>query len=206
ALLLRTRTGLGQHLDISMLESMLATDDYVHLALDGVRENDGVVVNEVWDVVGGPIVIAGDFRWVWQRMHATHGLVDGTPAGAPVAEKAKHRHAAIAAFFAGFSQRADLLSALEKADLAYGEIKDTATALRARSVQARGVVVEIDDRGGGTRKVVQSPYRFSDAQSGVAGPAPRRGEHNAEVLREWLALGEGEIEALASNGTMLKEN
>ncbi|MFI5306303.1 MAG: CaiB/BaiF CoA transferase family protein, partial [Polyangiales bacterium] len=47
ALLLRTRTGLGQHLDISMLESMLATDDYVHLALDGVRENDGVVVNEV---------------------------------------------------------------------------------------------------------------------------------------------------------------
>jgi CoA:oxalate CoA-transferase len=206
ALLLRTRTGLGQHLDISMLESMLATDDYVHLALDGVRENDGVVVNEVWNIVGGPIVVAGDFRWVWQRLHATHGLVDGTPAGASVAEKATHRHAAIATFFAGFSERAELLVALDQADLAYGEIKDTATALRASTLQARGAIVEIDDRGGGTRKVIQSPYRFSDAQSGVAGPAPRRGEHNVEVLRQWLALGDTEIQALAANGTTLSES
>jgi crotonobetainyl-CoA:carnitine CoA-transferase CaiB-like acyl-CoA transferase len=205
ALLMRVRTGRGQHLDISMLESMLATDDYVHLALDGLRESEGVVVNEVWNVAGGPLVIAGDFRWVWQRMHATHGLVDGAPEGASIAEKAERRHAAVAAFFAKLTERADVLRALEQADLAYGEVKDTATALRAPALQARGAIAEVDDRQGGTRKVIRSPYHYSDATSGVAGPAPRRGEHNAEVLREWLALADDEITALASSGAMLAE-
>src|SRR5262249_29598338 len=50
---MRDRTGRGQHIDISMLESMLATDDYTHLALDGVLEASRVVTNEIWHVVGG---------------------------------------------------------------------------------------------------------------------------------------------------------
>ncbi len=48
------------------------------------------------------------------------------------------------------------------------------------------MVVEVDDRAGGTRPVVQSPYRFSEAEAGIRRPAPWKGEHNAEVLLEWL--------------------
>jgi crotonobetainyl-CoA:carnitine CoA-transferase CaiB-like acyl-CoA transferase len=53
--------------------------------------------------------------------------------------------------------------------------------------------VQIDDRAGGTRPVVQSPYRFSAAQSGVRKGAPWHGEHNAEILRDWLQMDEGEL-------------
>jgi crotonobetainyl-CoA:carnitine CoA-transferase CaiB-like acyl-CoA transferase len=205
ALLMRGRTGHGQHVDISMLESMVATDDYVHLALDGIREKDGVVVNEIWNVAGGPIVIAGDFRWVWQRLHATFGLVDPAPADAPIPVKAQKRHEAVAAFFATLTDREQVVGALQRADLPFGEVKDTATALRSPSLVARGAVVQIDDRAGGTRPVIRAPYRFSDAHSGVRAGAPFRGEHNRDVLREWLELDAPAIAALEASGVLLAE-
>jgi CoA:oxalate CoA-transferase len=205
ALFMRERSGRGQHIDISMFESMLATDDYAHLALDGARAEDGVVVNEVWDVVGGPVVLAGDFRWVWQRLHAVFELQDPTPVGGSIADKATHRHAAVAAFLATFTDRSALLAALEKAGLAFGEVKDSAAAMRSPTLAARGAVAQIDNRAGGTRSVIQSPYRFSAAESGARAVAPRRGEHNRDVLREWLGLGEAEIDALVADGTLLAQ-
>jgi crotonobetainyl-CoA:carnitine CoA-transferase CaiB-like acyl-CoA transferase len=205
SLSMRARTGRGQHVDISMLESMLASDDYAHLALDAARTENGVVVNEVWDIPGGPIVIAGDFRWIWQRLHATFDLVDTSPPGATIAQKSEHRHAAVAKFFAGFSERAPLLAALAQADLAFGEIKDSAAALQSPALHARGAVASVDNRAGGARKVINSPYRYSDAHSGAHGVAPYRGEHNRAVLREWLALSDADVDALVARGVLLDE-
>jgi len=206
AVVMRQRTGRGQHVDIAMVDTMVATDDYVHLALDGVREEAGVVVNEVWDVVGGPILIAGDFRWIWRQLHETHGLKDPTPEGASIEVKSRCRHQAVADFFAGFDDRGALLQALSRANLAVGEIKPTSQALQSTTLEARGSIASVSDRAGGSRRVVQSPYRYSDAQSG-ANPegAPRRGEHNWAVLRAWLSLPDDEIAALETAGTLLSE-
>jgi crotonobetainyl-CoA:carnitine CoA-transferase CaiB-like acyl-CoA transferase len=205
ALLMRERSGRGQHIDISMLESMLATDDYTHLALDGVEEGAGVVSNEIWDAVGGPIVLAGDFRWVWRCLEETYQLKDTTPEDASIPVKSEHRHRVVTEFLGGFSDRAELLRALDKAGLAYGEVKNTATALRSPTLAARGAVVRVDDRQGGTRAVIQSPYRFSNAVSGTRGLASYRGEHNGEVLRDWLELSEQEVTALHGAGVLLTE-
>jgi crotonobetainyl-CoA:carnitine CoA-transferase CaiB-like acyl-CoA transferase len=205
ALMMRTRTGRGQHVDISMLESMVATDDYMHLALDGVPEADGVITNETWDVVGGPIVIAGDFRWVWRQLQDTFSLEDPAPGDAPIADKARLRREAVKAFFARFTEREAVVAALAKADLPYGEVRRTMDALRSPTLAARGAIMQVDDRGGATRPVIRSPYHFSEAASGVAGPAPRRGEHNREVLREWLALSDAEQQALEAANVLLAE-
>jgi len=69
----------------------------------------------------------------------------------------------------------------------------------------RGSFVEVDDRAGGVRPVAQSPYRWSAARSGVKGPAAYRGEHNAEVLAEWLGKSAEEAQALSSRGIMSSE-
>ncbi len=207
ALVMRDRTGRGQHVDIAMYDSMLATDDYAHLALDGVSEGKGVVVNEVWDVVGGPILIAGDFRWVWRRIHERHGVADPTPPGASIPEKSRHRHEAVGAFFASFDDRDKLAQALDEADLAWGEVRETASAFDSPTARARGARAQVDDRAGGTRPVVQSPYRFSDAHSGAdPGGAPLRGEHNRAVLGEWLELPEAEVDRLLESGVLLAES
>lgn len=49
---------------------------------------------------------------------------------------------------------------------------------------------------------MQSPCRFSNAQSGVRGRAGRQGEHNREVLEDWLGWPADEIDALTGGGAL----
>jgi CoA:oxalate CoA-transferase len=188
ALHLRQRTGQGQHIDLAMLDAMVATDDYVHMALDGEPLPHGIV-NDVWEVASGHIVIAGDFRWVWRQLN----------------EKIAHRRRAAAAYLRSFPDRPSLLAALDRADLAWGDVKPSSEAIASPTMAARSSLVPVDDRAGGTRRVVQSPYRFSDAISGIRGTAPRRGEHNRQVLGEWLGASAAEVARLSDAGVLLSE-
>ena len=192
ALLMRERTGRGQRVRISMLESMLATDDYAHHALDGspvVR-----LGGEVWDAPGGPVMIAGEFRFLWRQLSRLRGVTDPSPAGSDLATRIPHRRAAVGAWIASRPDRATLLAELEAVGVAWGDVRSTTAAFDAPA--GRGAFAVVDDRGGGTRRVVQSPYRLSAARSGVRGGAPRRGEHNIVVLAEWLGLEEADIAGL----------
>ena len=203
ALYLRERTGHGQHLDIAMLDSMLVTDDYANFALDEIPLIRGG--GEVWDAPGGPIMITGDFRIIWKLLVGHHGVVDPTPAGAPLADKIRLRRQAAADFFASFPDRRALIDALDAVNLAWGDVRSNADAFRSPTARSRGVVAHVDDRGGGSRPVVQSPYRFSDARSGaVHGPA-YRGEHNHGVLEHWLGASAEEIAKLEESGVLHAE-
>ena len=48
AIIMRERTGLGQHIDIAMIDATLATDDQVHYALDD-SEDTAPLKNDVWE-------------------------------------------------------------------------------------------------------------------------------------------------------------
>jgi CoA:oxalate CoA-transferase len=203
ALRVRDATGIGQHIDIAMVDTLLVCDDYVFWTLDGRDAPRGG--GEIWDAPGGPIIVMGDFKWVWKCANERLGLADPTPPGASVGEKVAARRGAWASFVSGFADRPSLLAALDRANLAWGDVRPTSEALESPTVQHRRTVVEIDDRVGGTRRVVQSPYRFSRSESGVTGPAPRRGEHNAEVLTEWAGLDDATVEGLVGAGVLLDE-
>ena len=204
ALHMRERTGKGQHIDIAMLDAMLATDDYAHFSLDEVPTLRGG--GEIWDAPGGPIMITGDFRDIWRILVRKFGIVDPTPAGAALSEKIRLRRETAAGFFREFADRASLVAALDGVNLAWGDVRSTATAFASPTARARGTVAAVDDRGGGTRPVVESPYRFSDAESGVARGAGHRGEHNREVLAEWLGASPDEITKLEEAGVLLAED
>lgn len=203
ALLMRERTSKGQWIDMSMLDSMLCTDDYVHHAADQsavVRQG-----GEFWGAPGGPVLLAGDFRYIWRQASTVHRLADPSPPGADIPTKAAARRAAVADWLSGFPDRPALVAALDAANIPWADVVDHRRALDTPQAAARGVSAVVDDRGGGERRVVQSPYRFSDADAGVAGPAPFRGEHNDEVLREWLGMTEVELAELSSTEALLSE-
>jgi crotonobetainyl-CoA:carnitine CoA-transferase CaiB-like acyl-CoA transferase len=153
---------------------------------------------EVWEAPGGLIMITGDFRVIWKLLVRHLAVVDPTPEGASLADKIRLRREAAARFFRSFEDRAKLTAALDSVNLAWGDVRSTADAYRSPTASARGVVAQVDDRGGQTRPVVQSPYRFSQARSGVAGGAAYRGEHNREVLEQWLGASSEEIAELES--------
>lgn len=203
ALHLKNQTGVGQHIDIAMVDAMVATDDQTHYHLEDSSVMNGA--SEVWDATGGPVIIAGDFRHIWRQFNEVLGVADPTPEGAELEEKIRLRREAAADYLTSFDSREALTAALDKARLAWGNVNTTRDFLReSPTVAARGSIVEIDDRAGGTREVYQSPYRFSNASSGVRGGAPHQGEHNQSVLNEWLSMSAEEIRQLESDGVLAR--
>ncbi len=205
ALRVRDETGVGQHIDIAMVDTFLANDDHVQWAFDGVERHPGGG-GEIWTGVGGPIMVMGDFKWVWKCAHEILGLEDPTPPGADLDTKIRARREAWADYLVSFGDRTAMLVALDRANLAWGAVKSAREALASPTLRHRGTLVEVDDRVGGTRKIVGSPYRFSHSDAGVSGPAPLRGEHNRQVLEEWIAMDSRDIDALKSAGVVLEEH
>jgi crotonobetainyl-CoA:carnitine CoA-transferase CaiB-like acyl-CoA transferase len=204
ALHLRQRTGRGQHIDIAMLDTMLVTDDYANFAADQIPLVRGG--GEVWEATGGPIMIVGDFRMIWKLLVKTHRLVDPTPADADLTTKIHSRREAVARFYKSFSSRSELIAALDAVNLAWGDIRTSADAFKSPTAKTRGSLADIDDRCEGTRPVVQSPYHFSDAKSGLRGSAAYRGEHNRDVLTRWLGARPEEIDQLTQDGVLHAES
>lgn len=203
ALRLRDRTGTGQHIDLAMHDAMLATDDYAHYALD-----DEPIVRlggRVFEAHGGPILLAGEMKFLWAALSRTHAIDDPAPGPVPIPDKARLRRAAIESWIATFADRGELKAALDAARVPWGDVNSTAAAFASPTANDRRSVVEVDDRAGGRRRVVQSPYRFSAATSGARGFAAYRGEHNADVLTAWAGYTDAEVAALETSGVLVAE-
>jgi hypothetical protein len=182
ALRLRDRTGTGQHIDLSMLEAMLATDDYTHYSIDEhpVRPARG----EVWPAPGGPILISADRRYLWRQLKTCFGVADPDP-DAPLEDKLHARARVMAGWFAAHPDRDALKRDLEAARLAWADIRHAGDVLAAPSVAGRDTIVEVTDGDGEKRSVARMPYRFSAAASGPVRGVPEPGEHTDAVLRDW---------------------
>lgn len=204
ALYRREQTGEGDHIDIAMIDAMLATDDHLHVALEPEDEEpESAQRSEVWETAAGPLMISGDLRWIWKQLTAHYGIEDPTPPGATLDEKIAARNAAARAFLAGLPDRAAVVEAMDRMNLAYGEVKTSRRGVaESPTLQARESIVEVSDRAGGTRKVFRSPYRFTRSESGVRGHAPHRGEHNRSVLADWLQLESTAIAELEAGGVL----
>ncbi|MBL4682651.1 MAG: CoA transferase [Pseudomonadales bacterium] len=200
----RHRSGQGQHIDIAMVDAMLATDDQTHYYLDDVDVN--TAASEVWDATGGAIILAGDFRYIWQQAVTSMGVKDPTPMGASLPVKIKCRRDAFSDYLNSHDDRDTLVAQLDKANLAWGNVFESITYLQdSPTLKHRNSIVAVDDRHGGTRPTFQSPYRFSDAPSGVRAGAPFQGEHNNSILTEWLNMSPKEIETLTENKVLVSE-
>ena len=206
ALRVAEQTGEGQHIDMCMLDAFLATDDASHVGLDDLRYT--AAGGLVWKGVDGPVLTAGDFRWIWKQLHQVHGLEDNAPPNSDIPTKREYREQAINSFLSSFASRAEMYEALDACNLAWGDIKTTAEAYESPTAQFRGSSVAVNARDGSTRRVAQTPYRFSKSQSGLSSNAvaPYRGEHNSEVLNDWLGVSHHEVNALLEAGVLLEQN
>jgi len=188
ALYAREHSGVGQHIDMAMVDASLVTDDQMHYALEDSYETRGGN-SEIWQTAGGAILVAGDLRYIWSLLVEHFQLTDPAPTGADLAQKIRLRRAAVQEFFQQTcTDRDAVIQALTRMNLAWGDVRDPRQAPQLPTAQHRVSFAQVDDGAGGLRDIVQSPYRYSDAPSGVKGRAPHQGEHNAQVMQDWLGL------------------
>lgn len=181
----RGRSGRGQCIDVSMLETMLA-----------------LLVNEVQDAqfdepllrkplygplrtADGYVMAAAASDKTFRDLSAAAGrpeLVDDPRFNAylPRREHWDAYLAEIEKWSAGLSTAA-CLEALERFGVPASPYRTVAQALADPQLAHRGALASVQDRAGGFQ-VVNPPFRMSDAEIGVGPWSPDLGQHTAEVL------------------------
>jgi crotonobetainyl-CoA:carnitine CoA-transferase CaiB-like acyl-CoA transferase len=189
----RQQSGRGDHVEIAMVDATIVTNDGMHSALEGLKVG---VTNEVHETAGGLLMLAGEFRYIWKLLSSVYGVSDGLEdsQNATLEEKIESRRAASRHFFTETcSNREEVIVALDKMNIAWGDVRPASDVQELASVKARGSIIEVDDRAGGTRSIPDSPYKFRQLEADVRAGAPHLGEHNEEVLRQWLDWSDEEI-------------
>src|SRR5579864_3737739 len=159
AVILRERTGAGQHIDIAMVDATVATDDQLHYDLEG-SEGTGPLPNDTWETGAGPILVSGDFRYLWRLLTSRLGVPEVATPQMDLPTKIAARRAAVAEFMRGLGSFDEIESAFAKMNVAWGRVRPAASLREQPTLAHRGAIVEVDDRAGGTRPVAQSPYRW----------------------------------------------
>jgi CoA:oxalate CoA-transferase len=201
ALRLRDQTGRGQHIDMSMFEALLSTDDYSHFTADSAPV--WATRGRTFDAPGGPILISGDPKHMWVQLSRHAGLVDPEP-DAPTPFRIAARDRAMVDWVRGFQDREQLKRELDRVGLAWADIRRGDEVLQSPTVVARGAFAPLPEAGEHPRLVVQTPYRFSDASTGPTRGAAACGQHNREVLTDWLDLSDDEIARLTASRAVIE--
>ncbi len=189
ALLQRERTGLGQHIDMALLD--VATSTMANQALNYLttgkaptsmgNAHQNLTPYQVFDCSDGYIIIATGNDAQYQRLCALLGVDDMAhdpdylTNAARLANRVKMTERLDAA--TKRFTKADLLAACEAKGVPAGPVNDLEEVFDDPQVIARGMQIEL----GGVPSV-RSPFVFSDAELAHHRPSPKLGEHNDEVL------------------------
>jgi len=203
ALRVRDQTGIGQHIDIAMMDVMTFSSDGNQSILDDAGHDPRG--GHIFDAVGGPILMSGEMKWFWHQLSNTHGLVDPGAKDRSIAEKKADRHRIVTNWMLALPDRAALYAALDEANLAWGNLRNLGEVLESPTIKHRETVATIDNRDGGSRNIVKSPYVMSESQTRNPGGIALRGEHNYDVLSEWLDMSLTDIDQLVADDVLLND-
>jgi len=203
----RHRSGLGQHLDIALLDchvAMLANQNSNYFA-SGVaptragNAHQNVVPYQVFAASDGHLIVATGNESQYRAYCKAIGAPElgDDPRFATNRLRVTNREELIALLSDIMKQgrRDDWIARLEAVGVPCGPINNIAQAFAHPQVQARQLRRELPHPLGGTAAVTASPLRFSATPVVYRRAPPLLGEHTAEILREVLGKSDPEIAA-----------
>jgi CoA:oxalate CoA-transferase len=216
ALFNRTRTGHGDRIEISMAETMLYVNEHAHDQLwDGEVPPDwirsfGTAAYPVLSAANGESVVIsghpserGTFELFMKAIGRTE-LVDD-PRFADVPLRVQHFDDLVEIlreWAATIATPQVIESLMGEYGLATGTLRSVREVCETDWAKERGVVVEVDDRGGGSVRLPNTPWRFASGDVGLRGEPRYRGEDNRSVLGELLGLDDAELDRLEAEAVL----
>ena len=213
----RAKTGIGQHVDISMLgvlTSLVVAEPFDMLEACGVPQRTGRTVPRlapfgVYESSDGFVAIcapteafAANLFAAMQRPELAQDPRFATRDNRVLNEEALN---AIIEDFTRAQTNAALVACLESFGVPAAEVRTPREAGRDRRVRARGETVTLAHPAFGEVADVIGmgvPITFSDASTGFTTPAPALGEHNDMVYGRILGYSDARIAELRSSGVI----
>jgi crotonobetainyl-CoA:carnitine CoA-transferase CaiB-like acyl-CoA transferase len=194
----RHRSGLGQHLDMALLDCHVAmpANQTSNFLTSGVaprragNAHQNVVPYQVFATSDGYMIVAvgndSQFRAYCKTLGAPELADDAR--FLHNSDRIAHRDALIArlADLMKTGKRDDWIAALNAAGVPCGPINDIAQVFADPQVKARELRREIPHPLGVTAPTTASPMRFSATPVQYRYPPPMLGQHTEEILREVL--------------------
>lgn len=212
ALIQRGVTGLGQLLDISMYDCMVALNErsVVNYAYTGVVPTRGVErvagPRGAFKTSDGYVALSCPTDEIWARFARLIGREDlianpETATGPARAARAAELRPVIEGWLAdkGKDEATDLLMA---AGVPAGPVQTMAEVFECPQIEARSTLLEVEDEVAGPRRVPRSPVTGSAMALPEAARPPRLGEHNRAVLADLLGYSELKLAALRVAGVI----
>ncbi len=197
ALHYRTRTGLGQRVDASLLETAVGLLNYhaEGFLLTGAlpqalgSSHPSVVPYRNFRCQDGQwVFVAAANDRLWQRLAPALGLAALTedPRFKSNPERVKNRKDLEAALEAaiGRHDREALLAMLEKAGVPATPVNTVDQVMKDAQTAARSMIERAHHPRLGDIPVIGTPVKFSRMRAGVRSAAPLHGQHTDEVLAE----------------------
>lgn len=214
ALYMRERTGRGQAVEVSMMESTLVVNDQVATSLTGDDPLTGFKSGQNWSAVyplsSGihinltlDVVATFGFGVVVEAMSRADLVTDERFADAD--QRAAHRgelEAIFGEWLFQFSTIEEVLAAIDNKRIQVGVVRSVAEVERSDWAAQRGAFVDVDAGNGRTVRVPQTAWRFSDADAGAVGFVRERGADNATVLAELAGVTDAQLAELTASGVI----
>jgi crotonobetainyl-CoA:carnitine CoA-transferase CaiB-like acyl-CoA transferase len=192
ALQQRDRTGEGERIELSLLDSAFAA--LVNVAAGALVTGDeparygnahpNIVPYQVFPTRDGRLAVAAANDGLYRRLCDAidrRDLADDDRYSTNDA-RVSNRDALIPELESVFRQRSthEWLEVMLEAGVPAGEIRDVGAAVR----DAGGATVEVDHPTVGNLPLVRAPFSFAHGSIAAPSPPPLLGEHSAEVLAE----------------------
>jgi len=221
ALLYRERSGEGQYLDISLLDSYFHQHDVAvnsysgsggafmpkrsghhHFVLHPLGIYQGRGDDEFYMLVVPPL------RWAaFCELIERPELAEDPRFATNDARMANHGELvnAIEDWLRAQPSRDVIVAKMEEAHFAFAPVLSVPEAMRHPHFIERRLIRKVPDRCFGEIEIPGMPLRFSTFPQELELEAPHLGEHNRAVLGELLAMGEAEIAALEADNVLHAE-
>ena len=192
----RDRTGQGQHVDIALFDSVLSTLSMPLGILQATgkgprrmgNDHAAIAPYETLRAKDGVVMIAAANGRLWKQLCAAVGRSDllEDPRFKTNTDRVKNRPALKAEIEGAFAAYdVDTLSeVMEKAGVPCGRVRTIAEAVQDPQVEARQMLLPLNDKALGDFRVLGNPIKLSNHPQGAIRRPPKKGEHTAEILSE----------------------
>ena len=214
ALLARVRSGLGQNVDIGMLDATAALLTYqagIYFATGQPPQRMGnrhpsIAPYETFSAADGELVVAVGNDEQWRRFCEVidkRGLAEDARF-ATNRDRVNHYDALRPLLAAALKlrPRGDWVTALKAAGVACGSVREVPDVLADPQIDARLMVETVEHVSAGAIRVLGVPIKLSGTPGTVRTAPPALGQHTDRILREDCGLSPAEITTLRASGAV----